>query len=214
MEIKRTACAGCLLTLDGKKLLLDGVGREVKPYPATPYHLQTELLQDKPDALLITHQHADHYDAAFVSEYVKNTAGPVIGPADIPFSDGKAGTVGPLQIRPVLSRHIGKTEPIEHISFVITGSQCVWFTGDASPLQWRGREDLQKPDVLIAPYAYAIGSGWQITKTLAPKVLVLLHLPDRSEDGYGLWEAVEQTIVHNDGPNVLIPQMGETVTIH
>lgn len=209
MEIKRTGAAGCLLTLDGKNVLLDGVSREVKPYPATPNDMRGELLQTNLDAVLITHDHADHYEPDFVSEYVQKTAGPVIGPADIQIT-----CVGSLQILPVESRHIGKVEDIRHTSFIICGSKCVWFTGDSSPLQWQGRSDLPKPDVLIAPYAYAIGTGWKITKELAPKVLILLHLPERSEDEYGLWEAVEQTIGTNDGPQVLIPQMGETVSIH
>lgn len=208
MEIKRTGAAGVLLTLDGKNVLLDGVSREVKPYPATPQALRDELLRTNLDAVAITHHHLDHYDATFVSEYVQKTAGPLVGPADIQII-----SVGSLQIQPVESRHIGKVENIAHRSFIIQGSKCIWFTGDSSPLQWQGREDLPKPDVLIAPYAYAIGTGWKITKSLAPKVLVLLHLPDRSEDGYGLWEAVEQTVRVNDGPQIFIPSMGESLSL-
>ena len=208
MEIKRTGTAGILLNLDGVNLLMDGVSREVKPYPATPEHLRQELLQTHLDGLLITHHHKDHYDASFVSQYVQKSAGPVLGPADIQITE-----IGSLQILPVKSRHIGKGEDIAHLSFMINGSKCVWFTGDSSPLQWQGREDLPKPDVLIAPYAYAIGTGWKITKALNPKVLVLLHLPDRMDDPYGLWDAVEKTVGNNDGPQILIPRMGEMITI-
>ena len=208
MEIKRTAAAGVLLTLDGKNVLLDGVSREVKPYPATPENIRQELLRTKLDAVAITHHHLDHYDASFVSEYVKNTAGPLVGPADIQITD-----FGSLEIQPVKSRHIGKMEDINHTSFILRGSQCIWFTGDSSPLQWQGREELPKPDVLIAPYAYAIGTGWKITKVLAPKVLVLLHLPDRLDDTYGLWDAVEQAVQGEREIQILIPKMGETVQI-
>ena len=190
-------------------ILMDGVSREVKPYPATPDAIRAELLQTDLDAVLITHHHKDHYDPSFVSEYVQKTAGPIVGPADIQITE-----VGSLKILPVESRHIGKVEDIAHKSFILCGSQCIWFTGDSSPLQWQGRPDLPKPDVLIAPYAYAIGTGWKVTKELSPKVLVLLHLPERSNDSYGLWDAVEQTIGTNDGPQILIPQMGETVSIH
>ena len=197
-----------LLTLDGKMILMDGVSREVKPYPATPDAIRDALLQTNLDAVLITHHHKDHYDPSFVSEYVQKTAGPVLGPADI-----QSMRIGSLQILPFESRHIGKVEDIAHKSFILRGSQCIWFTGDSSPLQWQGREDLPKPDVLIAPYAYAIGTGWKVTKVLDPKVLVLLHLPDRSEDSYGLWDAVEQTIAESDVPQVLIPKLGETVSI-
>lgn len=208
MQIKRTGAAGVLLTLDGVNVLLDGVSREVKPYPATPDELRSELLQTKLDALLITHHHKDHFDAAFVSEYAIKTAGPVIGPADVQISEIKS-----LTVQPVESRHIGKAEDVTHTSFIIQGSKCVWFTGDSSPLQWQGREDLPKPDVLIAPYAYAIGTGWKITKDLAPEHLVLLHLPDPSDDPYGLWDAVEQSTGGNTYPQIHIPKMGETISI-
>ncbi len=209
MEIKRTGAAGVLLTLDGINVLLDGVSREVKPYQATPTPLRAQLLQTKLDAVAITHRHLDHYDAAFVSEYVQKTAGPVLGPADI-----QSICMEALEIQGVESRHIGKVADIGHISFILRGSRCVWFTGDSSPLQWKDRKDLPRPDVLIAPYAYAIGTGWKVTKELAPKTLVLLHLPERADDTYGLWDAVEQTIAENDGPQIQIPQMGETIKIY
>ena len=208
MEIKRTGTAGVLLTLDGVNVLMDGVSREVKPYPATPDTLRDELKHTKLDAVLITHHHKDHYDPVFVSEYVQNTAGPVIGPADI-----QMVSIGSVQIQPVETRHIGKIADIKHTSFILQGSKCVWFTGDSSPLQWKEKGNLPKPDVLIAPYAYAIGTGWKITKELAPKTLVLLHLPDKENDSYGLWDAVEETIKDSDALQVLIPAMGETVNI-
>ena len=44
MELVRTANAGILLKLDGKTILLDGVCREVKPYPATPPKLREQLV--------------------------------------------------------------------------------------------------------------------------------------------------------------------------
>lgn len=213
MEIKRTANAGILLRLDGKRILMDGVCREVKSYLATPSHVREALLKELPDALLITHCHADHYDAAFVSEYLQKTAGPVLGPADIPFCSTEVYGVGEVRITTVPSRHIGKKEPMGHMSFIVEGSRCVWFLGDASPLQWQGREDLPRPEVLVAPYAYAIGTGWQVTKKLAPRLLVLLHLPPREDDPCGLWDAVEQTLQNRDGPQVYIPAMGQTITV-
>lgn len=213
MEIKRTACAGVLLTLDGVRLLLDGVGEQILSYPATPPDIRQMLLQDPPDGMLITHRHKDHYDASFVSRYAEITAGPVMGPADIPLCTAGDKKIGALAIQKVASRHIGKTDRTEHVSFVIRGSRCVWLTGDASPIQWRNT-DLPKPDVLIAPYAYAMGTGWELTKALSPKVLILLHLPDRENDPAGLWESVETTLQEAHSMQVYIPQMGQTLTLN
>ena len=213
MEIKRTANAGVLLELDGKRILMDGVCREVKPYLATPAHIREMLLQELPDALLFTHRHTDHYDAAFVSEYLQKTAGPVLGPADIPFCSENAYVFGPVSITPVPSRHIGKTEKMGHVSFVLEGSRCIWFLGDASPLLWKERADLPTPDVLIAPYAYGFGGGWQIAKELGAEDIVLLHLPRKEDDSYGLWNQVDSEAGRANEPKVHIPDMGQTIFI-
>lgn len=213
MEIQRTANAGVLLRLDDVRILLDGVCREVKPYPATPQAIRSELLRNHPDVVVFSHAHEDHYDERFVSEYLQNTAGPVLGPADIPFCSREALSIGGVTISPVDSHHMGKTEPMGHRSYVIQGSKCVWFMGDASPLHWTQRTDLPRPDVLMAPYGFAIGHGWDVTKALNPGVIVLLHLPDRRSDVYGLWDAVEHSVAKDSHPAVLIPEMGETIRL-
>ena len=51
MKIRRTANAGVLLKLDGVTILMDGVCREVKPYPATPPEVKEELRASMPDAV-------------------------------------------------------------------------------------------------------------------------------------------------------------------
>ena len=213
MLIERTACAGVLLTLDGKRILMDGVCREVKPYPATPPAIRSRLESSLPDALLLTHKHEDHYDEAFVSQYVQNAAGPVLGPADIPYTNQSNLALGNIRILNLESRHIGKAQPLEHRSFVLRGSKCVWFLGDASPLLWKNRNDLPKPDIMIVPYAYAIGSGWDICRSLGASSVVLLHLPQQDSDPYGLWDAVGQTVSQHHGPALYIPRMGERILI-
>ena len=212
MEIRRTANAGVLLKLDGAEILLDGVCREVKPYPATPPQIKAELSAKWPDLLAFTHNHKDHYDSVYAADYQKQTNGVVLGPADLSGVRTSAATASANSVTgtPVPSRHIGAAgKCTQHLSFVISGSRCVWFLGDASPLQWRGN-DLPKPDVLIVPYAYlTTPSAWEITKSFDAQKVILLHMPKPEEDTIGLWEAVKETVV--DDPRVLIPAMGETL---
>ena len=211
MEIKRTANAGILLRLDGVTVLLDGVCNEVRPYLKTPDRLRVELLETSVDVIAFTHAHDDHYDASFVSDYLKNTAGPALGPADIPLCDQAPCRIGNVRITPVKTRHLGKVDPIDHVSYVIEGSVCVWFMGDASPSSVAALSDLHQPDVIVAPYAYATAGGWEITKKIAPKGLIVLHLPERGNDPFDLWEQVETTVGRDRSIHVYIPGMGQKI---
>ena len=207
MELRRTANAGVLLKLDGVSILMDGVCREVKPYPATPPEERALLTASWPDAVLFTHNHKDHYDPDYAAAYKAQADGVIFGPGDaaVPVM------VGPVQILPVPSRHIGAAgKTTQHTSFILKGSKCVWFLGDSSPLQWKERQDLPTPDVLIVPYAYAAtDTGWSITRSLGAKRVILLHMPAREDDTVGLWDAVEKTV--GQGSGIEIPAMGQTL---
>lgn len=213
LTILRTGNAGVLLQLDGKKILLDGVCREVAPYSATPKELCDRLLAEKMDLLAYTHTHEDHYDPRFLLEYHNHFAGPVMGPAEIPFGSQSSVKLGQVTVTAVDSRHIGKNEPIDHISYIIQGSRCLWFMGDASPLQADRYASLPKPDILLVPYGFVIGRGWQLCRSLEPQAVVILHLPERQRDIYGLWEGVEKTVAGSDHPRVYIPEIGECITL-
>ena len=207
MKIRRTANAGILLEADGLSILIDGVSGRVEPYMETPPEIKEELIRNFPDVVLFTHEHPDHYDGDFAKFYKEKTLRSVYGP-EVLFSE----RFGSVNISNIPTRHIGKFE-VAHTSFIIEGSKCVWFMGDASPLQIRKWTQLPKPQVVIAPYAYATGSGWQICKELGAKTVVLLHLPDRCNDPYGLWNAVAQTVGEDTCPKLRIPQMGEIIRI-
>ena len=218
MEIRRTANAGIMLKMDGVTILMDGVCREVKPYPATPPEIKAELMENLPDVVAFTHSHKDHYDPGFAAAVLQKN-GVILGPADC-HGTLEPQMVGSIRITPVPSRHIGAAgKMISHASFVIEGSKCIWFTGDASPSQWR-QNSLPKPDVLIVPYAYCITpSAWAATQIIGAKVVILVHMPALEADTLGLWTAVNTTVGVN-GRNDLymsqrlyIPDMNETVVI-
>ena len=207
MEIQRTANAGVLLKMDGVSILLDGLCDGILEYLPTPAPVAASLLACPPDVLVFTHDHPDHCSHALLLPYRKQNLRPIFGPEYLP---AEGLRIGEVTITPVPSRHIGKAEPgLSHHSFIIKGSRCVWFVGDAAPLQWKNRNDLHKPDVLIAPYAYAnTKAAWELSCSLAEQI-VLLHLPDRNNDPYGLWQTVDS--VTADGKKPHIPEIGQTV---
>lgn len=210
MILTRTANAGVLLELDGITILMDGVCREVKPYPATPPEIKAVLMEKLPDITAFTHAHKDHYDPTFAA-YVLQKKGVILGPADCQ-GTMEPLTVGGIRVTAVSSRHIGAAgKATPHASFIVEGSRCVWFTGDAAPTQWR-QHSLPKPDVLIVPFAYCnTPTAWSVTRELGAEAVVLLHMPARQDDAVGLWSAVEQT---TGLPEQLhIPPVGEKIFI-
>ena len=214
MKITRTANAGVLLELDGVSILMDGVCREVKPYPATPLAVKQSLMERFPNAVAFTHAHKDHYDPDFAAEYERQTGGVILGPEDLPHCSAamQPQKIGTVTVTPISSRHIGAAgKCVSHASFVVSGSRCVWFTGDAAPTQWR-QHDLPKPDVLIVPYAYATTpASWNLTESFGASKIVLLHLPEREEDAPELWSAVKSTAGRDE--KLLIPEMEQQILI-
>lgn len=213
MELRRTANAGVLLTLDGVTVLLDGVCRELEPYMGTPAAERRAIEACPPDILAFTHGHMDHFDRAFARALYEKNLRPILGPESL-LKEGTCQTpvtVGGVTVTPIRTRHVGAAgKDTPHMSFLIRGSKTVLFTGDASPVVWKSQE---RVDVLIAPYAYAtVPGGWKVADTLAD-TLVLLHLPERERDPYRLWEMVENTTAQYPGPKLLIPQMGQPLRI-
>lgn len=206
MEILRTANAGVLITLDEVTVLLDGVCKELPPYFGTPKEMREMLTLNFPDILAFTHYHSDHYDEEYRNLYKSSTLRPVYGPECVCFGKYKG-----IEIQGISSRHIGKTD-IPHMSFIINGSKCIYFMGDASPLTWKSVPDLPKPDVIIVPYAYAsTESAWKITKSFGAKDIILVHMPDRENDEYKLWDMVQKTVA--DDNSFCFIEIGEKLTI-
>ncbi len=207
MTIKRTANAGVLLKMDGVSMLLDGVCGEIPPFFATPEHIRQELYATPPDMVAFTHTHTDHYDKEFSLFFEKSTAKKVLSP-----ENKGIFTVDGVTIRSVDSRHIGKND-VEHISFVVVGTRCVWFMGDASPVTLKGMGNYPKPDVLFVPFAYLNSKATvEHTKSVGAAEIVLLHLPNAEKDEYNIGETVDAFIKGEQ--NIHIPTMGETLELY
>ena len=215
MELQRVCNGGILLKLDGTSLLLDGLCSQVGPYMGTPELIYQSLLADPPEMLCFTHRHPDHFSEPLAADFQKKTLRPICGPERLPFAENfGAKKVGNVQITPIKSRHLGKTEPdLTHVSFVIEGSQCLWFMGDAAPAQWRNRTDLPRPHVIVAPFAYAATeSAWKLTSSLTDRV-VLVHMPSPQQDPHGLWPMVQSVIKQYEHPQVWIPEIGQKIVL-
>ena len=201
MEIRRTANAGVLLTLDDAKILLDGVCREVSPYPATPLKIKEELISNPPDVLLFTHNHADHFDP----DYCQDVDKPLL-------TCPNTMAVGKVKITSVFTRHMGhygKTTP--HQSFVVEGSKCVWFLGDASPTELRKLAEFPKPDILMIPYPYvSTPAALKMVEVLLPCKIVLLHMPFPDNDPEKIWQTVQDGMEHLKA-YLYVPKLGETL---
>lgn len=210
MEIRRTANAGVLLSLDDEQILLDGVCREVAPYLATPPAEKQKLLTTCPDGVLFTHTHDDHFDAGYARDYTRKTGNPVC------FPDGteKSFSLGAVQITALPTRHMGRAGLTEtHQSFVLRGSRCVWFLGDASPSELRKFSAFPKADVLMVPYPYiSTPAALRLVENLRPCKIAVLHLPDREHDPEGLWQTILPGLERLKA-YICVPPMGQTLKI-
>ena len=207
MEIRRTANAGVLLKLDDVSILLDGVCRQVLSYLPTPPEETQRLLRKLPDAVAFTHNHPDHCDADFVRYYERAAGKPVLPTSGTSF-------VGSVRIDAVPTRHMGKTEPdLQHVSFVLQGSRCIWFLGDAAPQQLKLLSAYPKPDVLIVPFPYlATDAAIKQIEAYLPCKILLVHMPARAQDPDGLWGMVTPAI-EKIGRYIHCPEIGENLTL-
>lgn len=202
MKITRCANAGILLEIDGISILLDGVCQKLDPYIQTPEEYRREFVKNVPDIVAFTHKHPDHFDEVFMTQIEGKTA--IIMP-----DSAQEVTLGGVTVIPVETRHIGVYK-IAHTSFIIKGSRCVWFLGDASPLGIK--KMLDKPDVICAPFAYANTEfAFNSLKKHGAEKIAILHMPDSKKDTANTFEAVK-AIVGGD-ENVCIMEIGQTINL-
>lgn len=216
MQIRRTANAGILLTLDDTKILLDGVCQEVTPYLATPPAEKQKLQSSWPDAVAFTHYHEDHFDPAYADEYCKATGRPVYGTSQMSGTvcTDETVMVGSVRLTKIPTRHMGHYgKTTDHFSFVVQGSKTLWFLGDASPMELKRLADFPKPDVLVIPYPYiSTPPALKSLESLLPCKIVLLHLPLKTNDPDGIWQSISPALKQLE-QYLYLPELGETLNL-
>ena len=193
--------------MDDVTILLDGVCRQVLSYLPTPQSELQKLSQPWPDAVAFTHHHPDHYDPDFAENFEAATGKKVLPTSPTSF-------VGNVCINAIQTRHMGKADPdLQHLSFVLQGSQCVWFLGDAAPQQLKLLSEYPKPDVLIIPFPYlATDLTVRQIQTYLPCQIVLVHMPAKDNDPDGIWEMVAPAI-RKLGQWIHCLEIGENLTL-
>ena len=221
MRFTRTACAGGLLELDGVCILFDGVGLPVQDYPPTPPDILNDLLSRQIDLLAFSHTHPDHFSPAFVIHYLSRRDVFLAGPEDmsaalddIPVEAGSI-RLGDVTVTPLPCRHMGRKESLPHRAYLVEGSVCVLFLGDASPLPWRDIDLRPIPDVVIAPLGFALTEvAWLSVEHLRPGLLIMTHFSEEARDASELRAAARLVAKRHSEQKVVIPVLGETVEFH
>lgn len=221
VQIQRISNAGVLVTLDGVRLLLDGVCRGLAPYPAPPSEIVAELERRPPDMLAYTHGHPDHFEQEFAVRFYRKTRRPVLGTAGIaellpgiPVEQGEAA-IGGVRVTPVPSQHLGaEWSQYPHVSYLIEGSRRIFLVGDAAPRCWGDEISRIQPDVLIAPYPYVTtGVGRRTVAQFAPGAVIVVHMPAKELDPDGIWPMTERALKECGEYPVYVPNLCETVSL-
>ncbi len=161
-ELRYVANAGVLVTVDGRRFLIDAPIRQgIAPYPTSPAEEQHRLEGARPpyadvDAILITHWHEDHFSpeaaaahlmhnprALFVSspEVVERlrAAAPDLPAARLRAVLPAPGhsedvRIGDVPVRVLRVRHnASRRLPEQHVGFLIGDRTAVLHVGDADP---------------------------------------------------------------------------------
>ena len=179
LQLRYVANAGMLLTLEGRKFLIDAPIREgIAPYATSPDN-ERKLLEeagapyDNVDAILVTHWHEDHFSAEAVAAHMTHNARAVfISSAEVvervkAAAPGLPATrfravvpepgasqqvdVGGVPVRVLRIRHNPTRRlPEQHVGFLIGTATPVLHVGDADPTAANFSRLRQLPDVDLA----------------------------------------------------------------
>ena len=163
----------------------------------------------KPNDLLFTHIHEDHYDQALVDEFQQRYPGRIVyAPGldkdniqPVVLEHGIARMqIEEYEVYAVTTVHDGKIyEDEPHCSYLIRWkNRWIWVSGDAILVPeladrirtYTGRDNVWKAFVMV--YQISSESGKAFLKKLAPEQICLYHLPYPEDDRYHFCNLAEQ----------------------
>ena len=203
MKFQYVSNAGIIFEVDGRQIGIDCLCKDsLKLYKDTPTQIREEL---KPDILIFTHQHGDHFSPQYVKEawernpnmqiYSTKRTIEILQEENIPFTnlhqlaDGEMLEFETLHIKFIESVHEGEQySDVQNLTLLINKeNQKLVVTGDAMPckeLFERISNWSSHVDWLFAPFPYV---GLRSTRRVMQdhldiKNIFALHLPREEAD--------------------------------
>jgi L-ascorbate metabolism protein UlaG (beta-lactamase superfamily) len=158
---------------------------------------------EPPDAVLISHLHADHLDTASIrrlpgeptlivpigaAEFIRSALGPEYAQRCVELAPGESTGLGPLRISAVPAAHHGGRGPwsrhrAEAVGYLIRGERTTWFAGDTDLFDEMA--DLGPVDLALIPvggWGLSLGEGHldpvraaEALRRVAPSEAVPIH---------------------------------------
>ena len=160
LDVRYVANAGVMVTIDGRKFLIDAPIRDgITPYATSSAEERRRLEAAAPpydgvSAILVTHWHEDHFSPEAIAEHLRHSQATLISSQEVVARVRRAapdlaasrfaavtpamGTSTAVDRVPGVKVHVLRARhnptrrwPEEHVAFVIAGSQAILHTGDA-----------------------------------------------------------------------------------
>ncbi len=211
ISVTLSANAGVSLSIGGKKIWIDALHDTQVPGfstvdPALQEQMERHEMFRRPDVIFCSHCHLDHYSRALVQKAVERwpEAKLVLPQPEFP---GQVLMTGPLMEETIggvdfrffaLPHEEGVGEKVPHYGALIcAGGACVLVTGDcemASPVLAQRIQGIRIDLALIDFPWVTLRRGREfIQRSIAPRHLLVCHLPFSQDDCYGYREAAERS---------------------
>ena len=208
-------------------LLIDGLhrGRKIGFSDTSEQYIcmmrQGRSFFAKPNDLLFTHTHEDHYDQKLVDEFLQRYPGRIV------YAPGlDKDNIQPVVLEHGIARmqieeyeiyafttvHDGKIyEDEPHCSYLIHWkNRWIWVSGDAILVPeladrirtYTGQDNVWKAFVMV--YQISRKSGKAFLKNLAPEQIYLYHLPYPEDDRYLFCNLAEQKCRRREAEGLLV----------